>query len=620
LSGKKAHLMFNGLGAGNIGDEAMFSGFLQGCSLLRSSTVEVYDPSSPIIETLPIEFQYTDWRNDEKNDRLAKSAGVALLVGDTPVMSEWGLDWPMRALAKRLLFCHSQGVPVHAVGVGVDVLNEKKARQIFSDAFLPITSWTVRTPKCQDCLIDLGVSSERIAVGADLAWLFVPEIKDWEWANIFWQKLGVDLLRPLVAVNVVNERWAGRNEVKAAIAAALDQIIRATDIQVAFLCNETREGDYFDSTAAGEVIKEMKEAAYMVPNHYFTPSQMAALLSYCSLTLSQRYHFTVLSIIAGTACLSFARGQKMVSLLEEFNEIQVGTMENCDPGLLKERIVTALNNGHDICERQKLVARHLELRAKNNFHFVSSSNPKIRPAFQLASVSELKSPGFRDFMEMVNNIASMWGLRQFVDWSKVWEYPWLWFNGLQDVTSFQMKVLDIGSELSPMPWFFASLGAHVTLVESNTQWIPTWERIVKETSLNVEWFIAHDEHLPFPQRHFDVVTSFSVIEHQSDKRRAIDEVARVLKPGGMFAMSFDICEPDMGMIFPEWNGKALTMKEFEELVWENPAFDNGGKKPHWNVDDCAEFIKWHLQSAPYHNYVVGAAILRKVVQGRTLNV
>ena len=173
------------------------------------------------------------------------------------------------------------------------------------------------------------------------------------------------------------------------------------------------------------------------------------------------------------------------------------------------------------------------------------------------------------------------------------------------------KLLDLGSELSPMAWFLASLGAQVTLVEADDQWISAWEDVRNNSGLSIDWQITHDEHLPFPDKSFDVVTSFSVIEHQQDKRLAIDEIARILKPEGMFAMSFDICEPDMGMTFPEWNGKALTMKEFEELVWENPAFDNSGEKPKWNVNDCTEFIKWHLQSAPHHNYVVGAAVLIK---------
>ena len=123
--------------------------------------------------------------------------------------------------------------------------------------------------------------------------------------------------------------------------------------------------------------------------------------------------------------------------------------------------------------------------------------------------------------------------------------------------------------------------------------------------------IVNQEHLPYEDDSFDVVTSYSVIEHQANKRLAIDEVARVLKPGGIFALSFDICEPGMGMTFPEWNGQALTMSDFEKLIWDHPAFEENKTSPLWNVEDIPDFIKWHLQSAPHHNYVVGAAFLRK---------
>ena len=94
-------------------------------------------------------------------------------------------------------------------------------------------------------------------------------------------------------------------------------------------------------------------------------------------------------------------------------------------------------------------------------------------------------------------------------------------------------------------------------------------------------------------------------EHRRDKRTPIELVARVLKPSGLFALSFDICEPSMGMTVPEWNGKALTMGEFENLIWNHPAFDNKDFKPEWNLEDIPEFMRWHLQSAPHHNYVVG---------------
>lgn len=230
----------------------------------------------------------------------------------------------------------------------------------------------------------------------------------------------------------------------------------------------------------------------------------------------------------------------------------------------------------------------------------------------LASIEETFSPSFKEFMDSLNQFASRHGLRQFFDWSRVWEYPWLWFNGLAEQDWHNQKHLDMGSELSPFPWFLASLGADVTLVEKDTQFVETWERIKKETGLSVHWEIVPDERLPFEKNSFSSITSFSVIAHQTDQQLAVDEVARVLRPGGIFALSFDICEPDMGMTFPEWNGRALTIKEFESLIWQHSTFDTKSKIPEWNLKDCPSFIKWHLQSASHHNYIVGAAVVKKI--------
>jgi len=236
---------------------------------------------------------------------------------------------------------------------------------------------------------------------------------------------------------------------------------------------------------------------------------------------------------------------------------------------------------------------------------------KNKKTMSLASVRELQSPQFVNFMQRLNSFAKDRNLRQFTNWSKVWEYPWLWFNGLMDIKWEGIKLLDLGSELSSMPWYIASLGAEVILIEKSPEWIPIWEEIKQKDNVNVSWQIVFDENLPFENSSFDVVTSFSVIEHQQNKELAINEVARVLKTGGMFAISFDICEPSMGMTFPAWNGSALTKQEFEKIIWNHPLFNKGNMSPKWNIEDCKDFINWHLQSAPYHNYVVGAAILIK---------
>jgi 2-polyprenyl-3-methyl-5-hydroxy-6-metoxy-1,4-benzoquinol methylase len=235
----------------------------------------------------------------------------------------------------------------------------------------------------------------------------------------------------------------------------------------------------------------------------------------------------------------------------------------------------------------------------------------LSPGLSLGNVEEIENGHFRSFMAMLNGLAERWGLRTFVNWSKVWEYPWVWFNGLSQIEWKNCSLLDIGSELSPMPWFLASLSANVTLTETGRQWIPQWQSICALANLPVHWQIVSTEELPFVDESFDVVTSFSVLEHQGDKKKAVNEVARVLKPGGLLAVSFDICEPQLGMTFPEWNGKALTMAQFEDLIWDHPAFATGGRPPEWNRKDIPEFITWHLQSAPHHNYTVGGALLRK---------
>jgi len=126
----------------------------------------------------------------------------------------------------------------------------------------------------------------------------------------------------------------------------------------------------------------------------------------------------------------------------------------------------------------------------------------------------------------------------------------------------------------------------------------------------VDWHIVASEQLPLPDGCADAVTSFSVIEHQPDKARAMTEIARVLKTRAPLFISFDICEPAMGMTFPAWNGRALTLAEFEREIWFHPAFGSR-TKPDWNMDDISAFRTWHLRSAPHHNYVTGAAVLVK---------
>lgn len=231
---------------------------------------------------------------------------------------------------------------------------------------------------------------------------------------------------------------------------------------------------------------------------------------------------------------------------------------------------------------------------------------------RLASVKEFKSAQFDRFMSCLNQFANAFGLKEITNLSKVWEYPWLWFNSLCGVDLNGKHVVDIGSQRSSMPWLLALMGARVTLVEADAKTLTLWEHLQRELNVDVSWKFSQSELIPLPSGNVDVVCSFSVIEHQPDKALAISEVTRILKPNGIFAVSFDICEPKMGMTFPEWGGKALTLDDFEHFVWNAPGFTIN-EKPKWNLQDVPDFKAWNLLAAPHHNYVVGAAVLKRTV-------
>ena len=63
-----------------------------------------------------------------------------------------------------------------------------------------------------------------------------------------------------------------------------------------------------------------------------------------------------------------------------------------------------------------------------------------------------------------------------------------------------------------------------------------FERVVEAKGLALNVMNAAGEYLPYPKNHFDLVISNEVIEHVQDDRQAIEEIIRVLKPGGRLVL------------------------------------------------------------------------------------
>lgn len=90
---------------------------------------------------------------------------------------------------------------------------------------------------------------------------------------------------------------------------------------------------------------------------------------------------------------------------------------------------------------------------------------------------------------------------------------------------------------------------------------------------NVEWLRGEIEAVPLPDASVDVVISNCVINLSADKERTLREAARVLRPGGRFAVTDVVADPEMDEAtrrdMQQWTGciaGALTAGEFREAL------------------------------------------------------
>jgi ubiquinone/menaquinone biosynthesis C-methylase UbiE len=90
---------------------------------------------------------------------------------------------------------------------------------------------------------------------------------------------------------------------------------------------------------------------------------------------------------------------------------------------------------------------------------------------------------------------------------------------------------------------------------------------------NVEWLRGQIEDIPLPSESVDVVISNCVINLSADKARVVAEAARVLRPGGRFAVTDVIADEDIEdgtrSDMSAWTGciaGALTRREFQAAL------------------------------------------------------
>lgn len=96
------------------------------------------------------------------------------------------------------------------------------------------------------------------------------------------------------------------------------------------------------------------------------------------------------------------------------------------------------------------------------------------------------------------------------------------------------KTLDVGCGGGLLAEEFARLGCDVTGIDPSAGSIETARRHASASGLRIEYAVAAGEHIPFADHSFDIVYCCDVLEHVNDLGQVIGEIARVLKPTGVF--------------------------------------------------------------------------------------
>jgi SAM-dependent methyltransferase len=101
------------------------------------------------------------------------------------------------------------------------------------------------------------------------------------------------------------------------------------------------------------------------------------------------------------------------------------------------------------------------------------------------------------------------------------------------------KVLDIACGDGELSLRIAAKGADVYGLDMSAEGIASAQRLAKIAKLKCEFTIGDAERLPYADGFFDNIVCSSSLEHFKDDAQSLNEMHRVLKPGGKAVLTVD---------------------------------------------------------------------------------
>lgn len=156
-------------------------------------------------------------------------------------------------------------------------------------------------------------------------------------------------------------------------------------------------------------------------------------------------------------------------------------------------------------------------------------------------------------------------------------FEWSGYKINNDINGHKVRVLDVGCGFGGTSRLLASRlrGAHVTGITLSPQQVIRGTQLAADKQLtNVDFKVMDALNMTFDDNTFDFVWACESGEHMPDKTKYIEEMTRVLKPGGKIVIA-TWCQRHAGDSPSENN--ALTKEEKEKLQflydeWSHPHF------------------------------------------------
>jgi SAM-dependent methyltransferase len=177
----------------------------------------------------------------------------------------------------------------------------------------------------------------------------------------------------------------------------------------------------------------------------------------------------------------------------------------------------------------------------------------------LASLDDLSTPLWRSLFSRLESVQSEflaaaphgpdypWPRDPLHSCIRVWEYPFV-YHHLQshsgNLSGHPLpQVVDLGSGATFFPFAVARLGWRVMAVDADSRATSSVDRAIGRMSADggaVTSLLSDARSVALRAESVDCVYCVSVLEHVPNFEGVVSEVARILRPGGIFVLTFDV--------------------------------------------------------------------------------